>query len=427
MESEQKIVHTHTFGCKVNWYDTSAIERLLEQKGQVRIDHDQALAPDTIVINTCTVTQSADKQAKHLIRKVSRKYPQAKIVVTGCYAQHKPHEINDLGVSHVLPIKEQYKLPQLLGWGESHENEFLAARSKRTRANLKMQNGCNAYCSFCILPYIRGKSSSIPLSQILEQAKFYSDEGHHELVLTGTHIGGYGRDFSTRMRFSDAVLAILNHVPKMKVRISSLEPTTLTPDVIRLVKFHDRVQPHFHIPLQSGSDDVLKRMNRKYKAKHFQDRIAALSQTREFISIGTDVIVGYPGETNEEFLETKNLLESLPITYFHVFPFSARPGTKANTLKDDVDQKTKKERVNILRRISDRKRNAFYSRFLHSSQKVFVEKHRDENHLLCAITPHYVPVRFQGDDRLKGLEVEVRLQDIRQNNQSEDYVYSEVV
>ncbi|MEZ4845859.1 MAG: radical SAM protein [Bdellovibrionota bacterium] len=189
MKTSEKIIHTYTFGCKVNWYDTSSIERLLEKDGHGKVDDSQSMTPDTVVINSCTVTNAADKQARQLIRKVSRQHPNAKIVVTGCYAQSKPEEIKQMqGVAHVVKINDQYKLPQMLGWNDEVKEEFLPVYSKRTRANLKLQNGCNAYCSFCILPYIRGRSSSIPLDHIIEQAKFYEAQGHHEIVLTGTHV-----------------------------------------------------------------------------------------------------------------------------------------------------------------------------------------------------------------------------------------------
>lgn len=423
MKTQEKIIHTYTFGCKVNWFDTSSIERLLEKDGHGKVDDSQTLIPDTVVINSCTVTEAADKQARQLIRKVSRKHPDAKIVVTGCYAQSKPKEIQEMpGVSHVVSLNDQYKLPQLLGWNEEVKQEFLPVYSKRTRANLKLQNGCNAYCSFCILPYIRGRSTSIALEHIVEQAKFYAAQGHHELVLTGTHIGGWGRDLNPRRRFSEAVQAILDAVPHMNVRISSLEPTTLTPDLIKVIRNNPRIQPHFHIPLQSGSETVLRRMNRKYKVKNFRDRIEALFAAQENVSIGTDVIVGYPGETDEEFEQTRSLLEQLPINYFHVFPYSPRPGTKANSLVDDVKFEVKKERVRILREMSRQMRLKFFQRFVGKNEKVFVEKGRDENGKLCGITPHYIQVRFDGGDRLMGSEIDVKLTKIEKSHRDEDFM-----
>jgi threonylcarbamoyladenosine tRNA methylthiotransferase MtaB len=428
MKTSENIIHTYTFGCKVNWYDTSSIERLLEKDGHGKVDDSQSMTPDTVVINSCTVTNAADKQARQLIRKVSRKHPNAKIVVTGCYAQSKPQEIKEMpGVSHVVAINDQYKLPQMLGWNEDVKEEFLPVYSKRTRANLKLQNGCNAYCSFCILPYIRGRSTSIALENILEQAKFYEAQGHHEMVLTGTHVGGWGRDLNPRRRFSEAVQAILDAVPTMNLRISSLEPTTLTPDLIKVVRNNPRIQPHFHIPLQSGSDSVLRRMNRKYKIKNFRDRIEALFAAQKNVSIGTDVIVGYPGETEEEFQQTFDLLSELPINYFHVFPYSPRPGTKANTLVDDVSADVKKQRVRLLRNLSQKKRFAFFGIFQGTQEKIVVGKGRDENGMLRGITPHYIPVHFDGGDRLMGCEIEVELMDIRKSKQDEDYMIGRVI
>lgn len=427
MESQEKIVHTYTFGCKVNLFDTANIESVLEKQGNAQIDDAQKKTPNVIVINSCTVTESSDKQARHLIRKVSRKHPSAKIVVTGCYAQSKPEEVKQMTeVTHVVSMKEQFKLPQILGWSLEAKDEFIPVYSKRTRANLKMQNGCNAYCSYCILPYIRGRSTSILLENILKQAKFYASEGHHELVLTGTHIGGWGRDLHPRQRFSDAIVAILEAVPSMQIRISSLEPTTLTPDLIKVVRNNPRIQPHFHIPLQSGSDGMLKRMNRKYKIKNFYQRIESLFKAQENMSIGTDVIVGYPGETQEDFEQTLKLLTELPINYFHVFPYSPRPGTKSNTLTDDVSAQVKKERVHILRELSQKKRKDYFKNFIGKTQKVLVEKGSDEQGRLCGVTPHYVPVRFAGGDRLRGHEVEIQLVEIDQFA-GEDFMLGRVV
>lgn len=429
MKTEEKIVHTYTFGCKVNLFDTSSIERLLEKKGGATVDDRQFKTPDTVVVNTCTVTEAADKQARQLIRKISRKHPNAKIVVTGCYAQSKPQEIKEMtGVSHVVSLNDQYKLPQMLGWNnEEAKEEYLTVYSKRTRANLKLQNGCNAYCSFCILPYIRGRSSSIELNHLLEQARFYQEQGHHEIVLTGTHVGGWGRDLNPRRRFSEAVQAIIDVVPNMNIRISSLEPTTLTPDLIKVIRNNPQIQPHFHIPLQSGSDTVLRRMNRKYKIKNFRDRINALFATKPNTSIGTDAIVGYPGETNEEFQQTYDLLVELPINYFHVFPYSPRPGTKSNTLVDDVPFEVKKERVNILRKLSQEKRAAYFSNFVQSEQKILVEKSRDDQGRLCGVTAHYIPVRFEGADRLMRREVEVRLLKSYDSANAESYMTAELL
>ena len=427
MSSDPRVVHTHTFGCKVNLFDTLSMEAQLEKVGNVHVDASRNKEPDTVIINTCTVTESADRQAKQLIRKVSRKFPDAKIVVTGCYAEHEPEKIREMPAQpKVVPIKEQFTLPQVLGWDEHVSEDFVPVKSRRVRATLKLQNGCNAYCSFCILPYIRGRSSSIPLENVLKQAKVFQSKGHQEIVLTGTHIGCYGRDLKPRLRFSDALKKLIEEVPQVKFRISSLEPTTLTPDVIRVVQEHDQIQPHFHIPMQSGSDAVLKRMNRKYKSIHFGSRIESLWKARPDSMIGTDVIVGYSGETSGDFEQTYSLLEELPIHYFHVFPFSARPGTKANTLEDDVPAEEKKDRVHRLRELSQKKQVQFFSRFLSQTEQVSVEKKKDGD-LLCGVTPHYIPVRFFGPDRLMEKSVDVRLNKVKVNPAGDQYVVGEVV
>jgi len=410
-----KNILTYTFGCKVNLFDTVAMENDLQKQLNCTVGHKndrKNQKPDVVIVNTCTVTSSADRQARQLIRRVHREYPNAKIVVTGCYAQAKPQTIKAIeGVTFILPISEQRKLPVLLGASfEADKNwEPTPKFSIRTRAYLKMQEGCNAYCSFCVLPYIRGRSSSIPLAMLCRLAQGYEKNGYREIVVTGTHIGAYGRELQPRIRFSEALQAIANAAPHTSIRVSSLEPTTLTPDVIRLVSQNHQFRPHFHIPLQSGSDAVLRRMNRKYRIKNYEERVTALALTRERVSIGADVIVGFPGETPEEFFETYELAEKLPLTYLHVFPFSARPNTRAETFVDDVPAQTKKNRVKALRNLSREKQTRFFTHFLGKTVSVLVEKKRDALGFLCGHSPHYIPVRLKGPERLMEKEIDVRL------------------
>lgn len=341
---------TYTFGCKVNKADTVAMEeRLKKEAGGV---HTKTKAPDLVVVNTCTVTASADRQARQYIRRVHRKHPSAQIVVTGCYAEKEPERFRSVeGVSHVVPIREQWKISETLGLGAASKELVPIERfGDQTRAFLKMQDGCNAYCSFCVLPYVRGRSRSIPLKDLVTQAESFERNRYREIVVTGTHIGVYGHDFQPRTRLSNALCEILEKTQSLSIRVSSLEPTTLTPDIIRLVSEEGRIRPHFHIPLQSGSDDVLRRMNRKYRTRNYADRIRALARTRDEMAIGADVIVGYPLETQSEFDETVDSISSLPITYLHVFPFSPRPGTRAGTLMDNVQGDEKHRRLKIFPR-----------------------------------------------------------------------------
>lgn len=425
--SIRKSIQTYTFGCKVNLFDTVSIENQLKTQLKASINSERE-EPQAVIVNTCTVTASADRQARQLIRKLHRRYPQARILVTGCYAQAQPQALREIpGVAEVIPIQEQSRIPELLGARVKQSIIPQGEFSKRTRAFLKIQDGCNAYCSFCVLPFIRGRSRSIDLKEICDLAKAYEQNGYQEIVVTGTHMGAYGRDLVPRIRFSDALKAIMKAAPKVFIRISSLEPTTLTKDVIRLVSEQDQIRPHFHIPLQSGSDSVLRRMNRKYKVKNYQERIEALSKARSKVAIGADVIVGYPEETEAEFQKTLECIESFPLTYLHVFSFSARPGTRAERFLDNVPSPVKKQRVTSLRKVSLKKRNAFYKQFINRTVPVLVEKKRDKSGWLRGYTPHYVPVRMKGPNRLMEREVDVKLLAIEPVKADEVMVLGEVL
>lgn len=404
-----KVVRTYTFGCKVNQYDTSVMEARLRGSGDFEIGNPSE-TPNVVVVNTCTVTAEADRQARQLIRRVHREHPNAEIVVTGCYSESKPEILGELeGVEAVVPISEQGRLPEILGSRNPTSQDLLVVDSSRTRATLKMQDGCNAYCSFCILPYIRGRSRSEPLQNLCCQAAELERRGYRELVLTGTDLAAYGRDLRSRVRFSHALVALVKAAPKTAIRISSIERTAFTRDLIRVVSSFSQIRPHFHIPIQSGSDAVLRRMNRKYTTRMFSERVRALANTRERVAIGADVIAGFPGETEKDFEDTCRLVRDGPVSYLHVFPFSSRPGTKAAAMQDDVPSKIKKERVQILRKIGFEKKTAFYHGFLGRVESVLVEHKRDEQGLLTGHTPHYVSVRLPGDDSLMAREVPVKL------------------
>jgi threonylcarbamoyladenosine tRNA methylthiotransferase MtaB len=404
-------VRTYTFGCKVNLVDTAQIEKALERAAGARLVSDGS-TPDVVVVNTCTVTAGADRQARQLIRRIHRENPAARVLVTGCYAESEPDLLRKMpGVEVVIPIREQQKIPRFLGF-EDVSDEFSAESPKaRTRAFLKLQDGCNAYCSFCILPYVRGRSRSVPLELLIQQARAFENSGYREIVVTGTHIGTYGRDLTPRLKFSDALRAIALAAPRTAIRVSSLEPMTLTPDVIRAVAENQQFRPHFHIPLQSGSNTVLRRMNRKYRAEHFAERVEKLYRTRPDLGLGTDVIVGYPGETDAEFEETRNLIESLPITFLHVFRFSARPGTKSAKMWDDVPPSLKRARSAELVALGERKQSLFFTSMVGKTVSVLVErKKRGPFH--TGHSPQYVPVHFKGADRLFGNEVDVQLKSL---------------
>ncbi|MCI5072762.1 tRNA (N(6)-L-threonylcarbamoyladenosine(37)-C(2))-methylthiotransferase MtaB [bacterium] len=430
-QNTKKTLKTYTFGCKVNWFDSAQVESAVSQFKNWNIDA-KSKNPDAVVINTCTVTESADKQARQLIRKVHRDTPNAKIIVTGCYAEADADRISQMpGVSDVVAIKDRPKINESLGLPSLTENDAfktLAQTSQRTRAYLKMQDGCNAYCAFCVLPYVRGRSRSIDIKTLVELAQSYEQHGYKEMIITGTHVGSYGRDLKPRMTFAKALDQILKETHTIRLKVSSLEPTTLTPEFIKVVGENSRIVPHFHIPMQSGSDDVLRRMNRKNKAQNFNERIMALSKTQDNVCIGTDVIVGFCGETEQDFMQSYEALKNLPISYFHVFPYSGRPGTRAEKVfTDDVDPQVKKHRVKLLRDLSFLKQTEFYQRFEHTTEKILVEKKRDKEGYLQGQTTRYVRVKIKGHDRLQEKEVEVQLSQLDNKNTENIVFYADVL
>lgn len=423
-----KNVHTYTFGCKVNHFDTTRLEAYLRQDQDVVIDHRKVNKPDAIVVNTCTVTENADKEAQALIRRLGRKHPGTDIVITGCYAQNNQAMLKEKpNVKDVLRFEDYSRINDVLGLKSVSAQTLPVVKTPRFRANVKIQDGCKAYCSYCVIPFVREKSTSTSMSYVLKQVDAFVASGHPEIILTGTHIAGYGRDLRPRKRLSDIIRAIHNAHPALPIRISSLEPVGVTPDFVKAVQNISTIQPHFHIPLQSGSDAILKNMNRKYKSQHYRDRIEKLIQAKPGANIGTDVIVGYPGETKDDFEQTQKLLEELPISYAHVFPFSARPATKAARMKETVTPMEKKRRVRALIQVMREKKQAYYDQHLQKTKNVFVENKRVQNDMLKGITPESIPVLFQGHDRLKHTCVGVTLTHMKTDATGEPVVYGKVI
>lgn len=424
-------VHTYTFGCRVNYADTMALEAQLGQVPNLHIDHEKADSPDMILINTCTVTEQADKQAMQLVRKLNRQHPDTKIVLTGCYAElEKKALATHRDIDRVLDFKDQKHMLSLLGLADSKvlpQHTVPLAKTTRTRANLKIQDGCQAYCSYCVLPYVRGKSRSVPLDIVLKQADAFVEHGHQEVVITGTHIAGYGRDFTDRKRLSDVLYGIYKRHPKLNIRVSSLEPVGLTPDFIKAAESIPSICRHFHIPLQSGSDKVLKLMNRKYQTRHYQARIQKLASTREDINIGSDVIVGYPGETQADFEETCMFVASMPLSYLHVFPYSPRPNTKAATFKETVNPSEKKQRVRQLIDIGIKKKKAFYTSQVGKTCAVLIENKRTQDGFLKSVSSNYLNVRIQGHDRLMRSKVDVALNKVCEDHKGDVYIQGRVL
>jgi threonylcarbamoyladenosine tRNA methylthiotransferase MtaB len=389
-----KRVFVQSFGCRASQADGAAIEASLADNGYTAV-RDSSTA-DLIVLNTCTVTHGADVDARRLIRGVHRDHPDSEILVTGCYAQRAPEEITAIeGVRWVVGNSHKTEIAAIVSETEYHgqvfvgdianQRQFFAApvrdiREDRTRPNLKVQDGCSNRCSFCIIPSVRGRSRSAPLESVIEQVKDLATR-YCEVVLSGINLGRWGRDLPGGFRFVDLLRRILAETAVRRLRISSVEPMDWSQDLFELLASEPRIAQHVHLPLQSGSDSVLKRMFRKYRTRHYASRIAIAHALMPDAAIGADVMTGFPGETDAEFAETCAFIESLPFTYLHVFTYSERPGTPASLepsrecnerysmpARSDfggpVPIPVRQERTRILREISDKKNLEFRRRML---------------------------------------------------------------
>lgn len=393
----------HTLGCKLNFAETSTIGKILRGKGVEKAAEGQT--PDICIVNTCSVTEMADKKGRSLIRKLHRQWPDASIVVTGCYAQLKPEEVAAIeGVDIVLGSAEKMRIAEYLErWLRERHNmightpakdirEFSpsCSRGDRTRYFLKVQDGCDYYCSYCTIPFARGRSRSGSIAQILEQARGAALEGGKEIVITGVNTGCFGQDTG------EDFLQLLKRLDEIegieRYRISSIEPNLLTPEIIEWTAKESRAfMPHFHIPLQSGSDVVLKEMRRRYDTALFADRIAAIRELLPDAFIGVDIIAGARGETPEEFQRSRDFAESLDITRLHVFPYSERPGTLALRLDGVVSQEEKHRRVAELQKVSDSKLHQFMVRMQDTVRPVLWE-HTHDNEMMTGLTDNYLRV-----------------------------------
>jgi len=382
----------YTLGCKVNTYETESVWEQFKEEGYKRVDHKNFA--DVYVINTCTVTNNGDVKSRKAIRQLIKKNPEAVIAVMGCYSQMSPDDILKIdGVDIVIGTKHREKLPNLI-------KDFLRQRqqinsvtdvsryrvfdevnvtnfTENTRAFLKIQDGCNNFCSYCIIPFARGPVRSRPKESILEEANHLVANGYHEIVLTGIHTGGYGQDFEQYSFYN--LLSDLSKVDGLKrIRISSIEINELTEDIIALLSSNSIFAKHLHIPLQSGSDDVLKRMRRKYNKAEFKKHIDWIRSLIPNIAITTDVIVGFPGETDEMFDEMKAFIEEIGFSELHVFPYSKRSGTKAAEMKDQINGVVKSMRVNTLLELNEELANSYIQENMNRPLSVLFEKSDEE-------------------------------------------------
>ncbi len=365
--------HVHNFGCRASQADGAALESALLARGLAAAEH--ASDAQLVVLNTCTVTASADDDVRKAIHRVHRENPGARILVTGCYAQRAPEEIAVLpGVHWVVGNSHKVHIPEIVAptnapyHGQIHvgdifaQHDFLSApvedaAGDRTRPNLKIQDGCNNRCSFCIIPFVRGRSRSAPADQVVEQVRNLAAR-YREVVLSGINLGRWGREAGSGMRLADLIRRLLAETPIERLRLSSVEPMDWCDDLLDLVAASPRIAKHVHAPLQSGSDRVLRRMHRKYRPKHYEDRIRKTRAWMPDAAIGADVMTGFPGETDAEFEENRAFIASLPFTYLHVFTYSERPGTPAATA-EQVPMELRRERNRILRELAAEKNLEF--------------------------------------------------------------------
>jgi threonylcarbamoyladenosine tRNA methylthiotransferase MtaB len=422
----QKVFIT-TLGCKVNQFESAAFKTGFEAAG-LKIVSAKDTA-DIVVVNSCAVTGSAGAQSRKAVRRALRMHPHAEIIITGCYAE--------IGLKEILAEEEmagrKYRLI-----GNNHKDKLVAAVlghiegtntilpgtirkaksmsmlpvkrfSERSRAYLRVQDGCESFCTYCIVPYTRGPSRSLPLAEVLDQARIFVEEGHREIVLTGIHLGNYGRDLPTQETMLSLLDALSTATPDAAYRISSLEPMEIDDTLLALMQSRDNIQPHLHIPLQSGNDIILARMGRRYTTRQFKEVILRCRRYLPDAAIGIDILAGFPGETDEQFNNCRDFLESLDFTYLHVFPYSIRPGTPAADFADQVPGNIKEARVALLRELSDRKKIHFYQNQLGRELPVLVEGKRESSGKLKGFTSNYVSVHFDGPDSLLNATATVQL------------------
>ena len=421
--------YVENFGCRATQADGAAIEQQFRGLGLERAE--AAIDAEVVVLNTCTVTASADQDARAAIRRIHRKNPGCQIVVTGCYAQRAPDEIAAIpGVTRVIGNSHKHQLAEIATERKATNfvplsnlssslsragrisvsdifahTELLAAPvfdapNARTRPNLKVQDGCDNRCSFCVIPSVRGQSRSLPLPRILEEVNTLVAAGYKEVVISGINLGRWGRDLPQPSRFEKLVQAILHETDLEKLRISSVEPMDWSNELIGLVADSPRIAKHAHVPMQSGSDKILRSMHRKYRPWHYREKIEKIRAAMTDAAIGADVMTGFPGETEEDFEETRRMIEELPFTYLHVFTYSSRPGTASEKMPTQVPVNVARERNQTLREIATRKKRAFRESFMGKTIEAItldVKHHAEGAQLTEALTDNYLKMHITGN------------------------------
>jgi len=422
----------HTLGCKLNFSETSTIGNQFLKRGYNIVDYNDSA--DVYVINTCTVTENADRECRQIVRRALRNNPDAYVIVTGCYAQLRPDEIAKIdGVDAVLGSKEKFNLFSYLHGFEktnlscihvspteelnSFSSSYSSDADNRTRAFFKIQDGCDYKCSFCTIPLARGKSRSANPDEVIKEFKELLDSGYKEIILTGVNVGDYGSSFDTgthQENFFD-LYSLLKKMLEVegdyRIRISSIEPNLLTDEILELTADDERLCNHFHIPLQSGSSKILKLMQRRYRTGDYREIIFKAADRIKDLGIGVDVIVGFPGELEEDFLETYNFLKELPISYLHVFTYSERANTKAIGMPNPVDYSERKRRNNMLKILGEKKRNEFYTKMIGRELTVLFE-HENRDGYMKGFSSNYIRIKHSFNPELINKFVKVKIAEV---------------
>lgn len=407
---------SYTFGCKLNFSETSTIDRQLLKMGFTKKGFDKAA--DLYILNTCSVTENANKKCLQMIRRVKKNYPNCFVIITGCFAQLKPKEISEInGVDLVLGAKEKFNLPKILRRIKkgskkiygcdlidlSFESSF--SINDRTRSFVKIQDGCDYPCTYCTIPLARGESRSDSIKNIVTNVNQIAKNGVKEIVITGVNIGDFKDQGSN---FSDLIETLDNVKNIDRYRISSIEPNLITDRIINLVKDSERFMPHFHIPLQSGSDTVLGKMKRRYQTKLYKKKIIQIKKTIPDVCVGADVIVGFPGETEKEFRESYDFIKNLELSYLHVFTYSERENTEASSMKNKVERNIRSERSKRLRILSEKLKRSFYQKNLNTIRSVLFEN-EEKNGYLHGFTDNYIKVKMPFDRKYRKKKKDMKL------------------
>lgn len=419
-----KTVSFLTLGCKVNQYDTDAMRSLFLARGYEEVS--AKAKADICVINTCSVTHIGERKSRQMIRRAKRLNPQTKIIVTGCYAQLDPKTIQQIdGVNLIIGTQDRAKVVDLIeAYGSSsqahnavhdifetsqfEELNWAHPASNRARSYLKIQEGCNNYCAFCIIPYTRGKLKSRGVEDIYHEARRLDVQGFKEVVLTGIHLGNYGVDLGRQVDLADVVKMLLERTHISRIRLGSIESVEISEELVNLIATNERVCPHLHLPLQSGSEEILRKMRRHYHLQEYVDLILSLRARIPNLAVTTDLIVGFPGETEELFAETMATLKELRFAGVHVFPYSKRNGTAAATFPDQVSEAVKKERVHAAEKVAEQTATDYRRSFIGKTTNVLLEQ-QTEDGAWKGFTPHYCQLKIKGEGLKAGMICSTRV------------------